>query len=88
MPIFSIIIPTFNSEKVIFDALKSCRAQTFTNIEILVMDGSSKDNTIPLVKEFAQRDERIKYVSEKDSGIYDAMNKGIKKANGDWVFFF
>ncbi len=81
----SIIIPTFNSSKVIGRALDSIVAQTFGDWEVLVMDGASKDNTGEIVKSY--NDERIKFYSEPDKGIYDAMNKGIKKAQGEWLYF-
>ncbi len=81
----SIIIPTYNSSKVIGRALDSIVAQTFGDWEVLVMDGASKDNTGEIVKSY--NDERIKFYSEPDKGIYDAMNKGIKKAQGEWLYF-
>ncbi len=81
----SIIIPTYNSSKVIGRALDSIVAQTFGDWEVLVMDGVSKDNTGEIVKSY--NDERIKFYSEPDKGIYDAMNKGIKKAHGEWLYF-
>ncbi len=81
----SIIIPTFNSSKVIGRALDSIVAQTFGDWEVLVMDGASKDNTAEIVQSY--NDERIKFYSEPDKGIYDAMNKGIKKSQGEWLYF-
>lgn len=81
----SIIIPTYNSAKTIQRALDSIIAQTFTDYEVLIMDGLSKDNTIALCQSY--KDSRINIYSEKDNGIYDAMNKGIKKAQGDWLYF-
>ena len=81
----SIIIPTFNSSKVLGRALDSIVNQTFTDWEVLVMDGASKDNTADVAKSYG--DERIKFFSEPDKGIYDAMNKGIKKSQGEWLYF-
>lgn len=85
MPLISIIIPTYNSEKTISESIKSILEQSFDNYEILIMDGISGDNTLNIVKEF--NDPRIKIFSEKDSGVYDAMNKGIEKAEGKWLYF-
>lgn len=82
---FSIIIPTYNSSKTLERCLKSILNQTFNDFEILVIDGLSLDNTIKIANSFV--DERIKVFSEKDNGIYDAMNKGIEKANGEWLYF-
>ena len=83
--IFSIIIPTFNSAKVLKKALNSISNQTFRDFEILIIDGLSSDNTLEICNFF--NDERIKIFSEKDRSIYDAMNKGIKLAKGDWLYF-
>lgn len=85
MSFFSIIIPTFNSEKTLERCLKSVVNQSFKDFEILIMDGLSTDSTLAIVKSF--NDDRIKIFSEKDKGIYDAMNKGIDKANGKWLYF-
>ena len=84
-PIFSIIIPTFNSSVILKSALESILNQSYDNYEILIMDGASTDNTIEIVQSY--KDERIKIYSEPDNGIYDAMNKGIKVATGQWLYF-
>ena len=81
----SIIIPTFNSGAVINRALDSIVSQTFSDWEVLIMDGVSTDNTIEVAQSY--NDPRIRIYSESDKGIYDAMNKGIKKAQGEWVYF-
>lgn len=83
--IFSIIIPTYNSAATLSDALQSIVDQSFKNFEILIMDGVSTDNTLDIARSFS--DERIRIYSEKDSGVYDAMNKGIDKAHGEWLYF-
>ena len=84
-PFFSIIIPTFNSEKTINYCIESVLSQTFSNFEILIIDGASKDQTVNLTKSFG--DSRIKIISEPDQGIYDAMNKGIINSSGQWLYF-
>lgn len=81
----SIIIPTFNSGAVINRALDSIISQTFSDWEVLIMDGVSTDNTIEVAQSY--NDPRIRIFSETDKGIYDAMNKGIKKAKGEWLYF-
>ena len=85
MVCFSIIIPTYNSENTIQGCLRNVISQTFDNYEVVVVDSKSTDNTLNLILEF--QDERIKVFSERDKGIYDAMNKGIAYAKGDWLFF-
>lgn len=86
-PVFSIIIPTFNSGKTIRRAIESVLTQTFSRFELLLIDGLSTDQTVEILQSFAAQEERIHFVSEKDAGIFDAMNKGIRQAAGDWIYF-
>ena len=82
----SIITPTYNSEKTLKDTLESILKQTYTNYEHIIVDGASKDSTMQIVKEYEEKYQgKLKYISEKDLGIYDAMNKGIKMATGDII---
>lgn len=82
----SIITSTWNSEATLRDTLESVLRQTYHDFEHIVVDGGSKDGTMVLVREYEPRYEgRLKYVSEPDKGIYDAMNKGIRMATGDVV---
>jgi glycosyltransferase len=81
-PLISIITACFNSGATIQDALQSVRKQTYPNIEHLIIDGASTDQTLELVKNFHHVTQCI---TEKDQGIYDAMNKGIILAKGDVI---
>jgi len=82
----SIITATYNSEATIRDTIESVLSQTYQDYEHIIVDGLSSDNTMRIVKEFAPRyNGRIKIISEKDNGIYDAMNKGIRMASGDII---
>lgn len=82
----SIITATYNSEKTLKDTLESVLNQTYQDYEHIIIDGISKDNTMKIVKEYEKRyNGRLKYISEKDTGLYDAMNKGIKMATGDVI---
>ena len=85
MIFFSIIIPTYNSDTTIQACLKSILSQTLYNYEIVIVDGVSIDDTLNFTQK--HKDNRIKVFSEKDNGIYDAMNKGIKHARGEWLYF-
>ncbi|EMC7915986.1 glycosyltransferase [Enterobacter kobei] len=80
----SIITATYNSEKTLHDTLLSLEKQTYDDIEYIIIDGASKDNTLLVVKS-CKRVTTI--ISEPDSGIYDALNKGIKAATGDIIGF-
>jgi glycosyltransferase involved in cell wall biosynthesis len=79
----SIITVCFNSEKTIEDTLNSIKSQTYPDIEHIVIDGLSKDNTNQIVSKYS--DTVSIHVSEKDNGLYDAMNKGLSLATGDIV---
>jgi len=82
---FTIIIPTYNSANTIKAAIDSVLMQSFTSFEIVLLDACSTDTTIQIAKSF--NDTRIIIHSEKDNGVYDAMNKGIALAQGEWVYF-
>lgn len=84
-PKLSIIIPSFNDGDKLFQLLSSIKAQTFINYEVLLIDGGSKDNTEEVVDLFKTTINL--FVSEADQGIFDAMNKGIEKAKGEWLYF-
>jgi len=79
----SIITATFNSSTSIKDTLESVNAQTYPNIEHIIVDGGSFDNTLDIVKDYGNKIATI--ISEPDKGIYDAMNKGIMAATGDII---
>lgn len=84
-PLLSIITINFNNAEGLKRTIQSVASQSFKNFEYLVIDGYSKDNSIEVIKEYQNN---IDYwVSEKDSGIYNAMNKGIKVSNGEYLLF-
>lgn len=86
MPRFSIITVCYNSEKTIERTIESVLSQTYDDYEYIIIDGDSKDNTIDIVKSYEDRfNGKLKYISEKDNGIYDAMNKGINMASGELI---
>lgn len=79
----SIITVCYNSSETIEDTIKSIASQTYKNVEYIIVDGASKDNTLDIVKSYNSI--VTKFISEKDNGIYDAMNKGIQLASGDVI---
>lgn len=84
-PKISIITVTFNAEKIIEKTIQSVLAQTYPNIEYIIVDGLSKDNTLTVVSQYKDRIHKI--ISEKDKNNYDAMNKGLALATGDYIWF-
>ncbi|ODN30978.1 glycosyltransferase [Fervidobacterium thailandense] len=90
-PLVSVIIPTFNVEQQVTETLKSVMKakQFFHNngvyLECVVIDGNSSDNTRRIIEYFAGLNVVDKFISEPDNGIYDALNKGLKISNGEYV---
>ena len=85
-PKFSVITVTYNAEAVLEDTIQSVISQTYHHVEYIIVDGASKDNTLSVINRYKEHISRI--VSEPDKGLYDAMNKGIKLATGDFLCFF
>lgn len=82
---FSIIVVTLNTKNDFLKTIKSIKKQTFKNFEIIIVDGKSTDGTVGIIKKL--KNKKIKFIIEKDKGIYDAMNKGVKYSTGNWVIF-
>ncbi len=84
-PTVSVITSVFNAHEFIADCMNSVLTQDYPNVEYVVVDGASTDGTLDLIR---RHDDKIDFwISERDSGIFDAWNKGLKLATGDWVAF-
>lgn len=84
-PKITVAIATYNSASCVRECLETVKSQTFNNKELVVIDGNSSDDTMSIVNEYA--DIPHVFISEKDNGIYDAMNKALKYATGDFLIF-
>lgn len=86
--LFSIITVCYNSEKCIEKTIESVLAQKYDNYEYLIVDGASTDQTVRISEKYSDKFEgKLRIISEKDKGIYDAMNKGIRNSIGEYIIF-
>ena len=88
--VFSIITITYNAERVLEQTILSVIGQSYANIEYIIIDGASSDRTIDIAESYRAKinsPERFEIISEPDKGLYDAMNKGLRRANGGYVCF-
>ncbi len=85
LPTITIITAVYNGGRYLEETIQSVIGQTYSNIEYIIIDGGSKDNTVDIIHKY---NSQLHYwISEKDKGVYDAWNKGIAKAGGDWIVF-
>ena len=84
-PKFSVITITYNAGAVLEDTIQSVISQTYRHVEYIIVDGASKDGTLAVIERYKERIARV--VSEPDKGLYDAMNKGMRLATGDYLCF-
>lgn len=84
-PFVSIITVVFNAESTLGETIESVLRQSYKNYEYIIVDGASTDGTLDLLKSYDSP--RIRFISEVDFGIYDAMNKGLILAKGEWIYF-
>lgn len=84
----SVVMPAYNCEEYVAEAISSVLAQTYKNWELLVIDDGSKDDTLQVIKEFSKRDSRIIALPNgKNMGVSETRNRGIELASGDWIAF-
>jgi glycosyltransferase involved in cell wall biosynthesis len=86
-PLISIITPVFNSAETIEKTILSVLNQEYKEIEHVFIDGLSTDTTPSIIQSYKNQYKHFRFISEKDNGIYDAMNKGLDLCTGDWIYF-
>lgn len=83
----SVITVCYNAQESIEQTMQSVLSQSYKNIEYLIIDGKSTDRTLEIVEEYQKKYDNIRLISEKDKGIYNAMNKGASYATGDYIYY-
>ena len=83
----SIIMPVYNSEKYVGEAIESVLAQDYDNFELICVNDGSTDNSLSIIKEYEKKDSRIKVYTKENGGISSTRNYGIKKATGEYIGF-
>ena len=86
-PIISVIVPVYNVEKYIKKGIESLLAQSYQNIEIILVDDGSPDNSPMILDQYTKKDSRIKVLHQKNQGVSTARNNGIKMTNGEYILF-
>lgn len=83
----SIITINYNNKQGLIQTIQSIKAQTYADYEVVLVDGASRDGSLDVIKDYAEQEKRLVYVSEKDKGIYNAMNKGTLMSRGEYCIF-
>ena len=86
-PLISVIIPAFNAEKYISECIKSIQNNSYKNLEIIIVNDGSKDNTLHIAEDLKKNDSRIVIVNQENGGVSRARNKGLDVANGEYIAF-
>lgn len=84
-PKVSVIMPVYNGEKFLREAIQSVLNQTFSDFELIIVNDGSIDNSLDIIKEYAEKDSRIKIINQKNTGIVGALNNALKLSKGDYV---
>src|SRR3981081_1852732 len=85
LPLVSVLIPAFNAEETVADTLRSVRAQSYRNLEIIVVDDGSRDNTARIVSQFESEDSRIRLIEQANSGVAAARNAAPAASSGSLI---
>ena len=86
-PLISVVVPVYNVEKYLPKCLDSLLAQSWQELEIIVVDDGSPDNSWDIMQEYARRDSRVRPIRQKNGGLSAARNAGVEAARGEWIGF-
>jgi glycosyltransferase involved in cell wall biosynthesis len=86
-PLISVIVPIYKVEEYLPRCIDSILAQTYKNLEIILVDDGSPDKCPAICDEYAKKDSRIKVIHKKNGGVSSARNAGLEAAKGDYIFF-
>ena len=86
-PLISVVVPIYNVEKYLPQCLDSLLNQTYENLEIICINDGSPDNSLQILHDYANKDNRIKIISQKNKGLSGARNTGMRNANGEFIYF-
>jgi len=85
LPVISVLMPVYNAEKFLKEAIESILRQTFTSFEFIIINDGSTDSSLEIIEEFAKRDSRIKYINRKNKGLIESLNEGIEISQGKYI---
>ena len=86
-PLVSIIMPVYNCEKYISEAIESVLSQSYQNWELLIVDDGSTDNTAEVMREYAEKSDKIRTIFKENGGVTSARLRGVQESTGDWIAF-
>ena len=86
-PLISVIMPAYNAEKYIEESIKSVINQTYTNIELIIVNDCSKDKTQEIIDKWSKEDSRIKNIYQENSGVSEARLRGVHESTGEYIIF-
>ena len=87
MPLISLVVPVYNCEKYVGECIESILSQDYSNIELILVNDGSKDNSKNVIEDYSKKDKRIKIINQENSGVSSARNNGMKISKGKYIGF-
>lgn len=86
-PLISVVIPVYNTAPYLEKCLDSVVKQTYQNLQVIIINDGSTDDSAEICQKFADKDKRIEFINKKNEGVSTARNMGIEKSHGEWIYF-